>query len=226
MASHATDVVNKLIQLAQTQQQTIQQLQQQSQQNTGNADATVDAATLQSADQFLASNPAPTPAPAGTSPSPSSPAGTSAPPQSGALPAGATAAATAPSGVTAATGTFPPTGATPGAVPPAAGATQPATGNSLTAINTPQGQVLATPDGKALYTNAGGPQDVAKWPPYIVPNVPTGLPGLNVTQTASGQQATYNGNPLFTFSGDQPGQVNGQGQPGWQPVVVGTVTNP
>lgn len=51
------------------------------------------------------------------------------------------------------------------------------------------------------------------WPP-LMSAAPTG-PGLSgkltVLNDVNGNQVAYNGHPLYTFTGDHPGQVTGQG---------------
>jgi Secreted repeat of unknown function len=54
------------------------------------------------------------------------------------------------------------------------------------------------------------------WPPVLstsMPSVSTKLPGtFSLLNDANGSQVTYNGHPLYTYSGDSaPGQANGQG---------------
>lgn len=65
------------------------------------------------------------------------------------------------------------------------------------------------------------------WPPLLSTSAPsTGepLPGkLAVVKTANGSQVSYNGHPLYTYSGDSaPHQANGQGVAGkWWVATVG-----
>jgi predicted lipoprotein with Yx(FWY)xxD motif len=66
------------------------------------------------------------------------------------------------------------------------------------------------------------------WPPLLDPSgTPTGpasLPGhLGVVGDANGAQVTYNGHPLYTYSGDsKPGDTTGQGVRGvWFVVTPG-----
>jgi predicted lipoprotein with Yx(FWY)xxD motif len=53
----------------------------------------------------------------------------------------------------------------------------------------------------------------ALWPPLLA-SAPTGSGNggvLAVVHTGNGEQVTYNGHFLYTFAGDSPGQVTGQG---------------
>lgn len=57
------------------------------------------------------------------------------------------------------------------------------------------------------------------WPPLLSSGTPTSsasLPGkLGVISDTNGSQATYNGHPIYTFSGDSAaGQTNGEGTGG------------
>jgi predicted lipoprotein with Yx(FWY)xxD motif len=51
------------------------------------------------------------------------------------------------------------------------------------------------------------------WPPLTSPAIAgAGVTGkVAVLRDVNGQQITYNGHPLYTFAGDQAGQVTGQG---------------
>lgn len=86
------------------------------------------------------------------------------------------------------------------------------------------GTVLVDAEGFTLYyfapDEAGEPTCTGgcagTWPPATVSAVPkdTGLPGALGTATSSSgeMQLTYEGWPLYTYSGDaEPGQANGQG---------------
>lgn len=71
-----------------------------------------------------------------------------------------------------------------------------------------------TPDEAGEPTCTGG--CAGTWPPAIVSAVPEdpGLPGKlgTVESPSGGMQLTYDGWPLYTYSGDTaPGQANGQG---------------
>jgi predicted lipoprotein with Yx(FWY)xxD motif len=84
--------------------------------------------------------------------------------------------------------------------------------------------LLTNAQGKTLYYfKADTPTTAActggcasTWPPYLATGTPgsaTTLTGkLAVQTTANGQQVTYNGHMLYTYSGDTaPGQTNGEG---------------
>ena len=86
------------------------------------------------------------------------------------------------------------------------------------------GKVLVDGAGMTLYTFKKDTGSVATctgkcaalWPPLLTKGTPragSGLSGkLGVTTGSGPQQATYNGHPLYTYSGDtKPGQTNGQG---------------
>ena len=70
---------------------------------------------------------------------------------------------------------------------------------------------------------------ISIWPPLLAPNgnAPTSsasLSGsLSILNAANGQQVTYNGHPLYTYSGDQnPGDTNGEGIEGlWHVATPG-----
>ncbi len=120
-----------------------------------------------------------------------------------------TAAATTATGTSAATST-------------AAAPTGPATVKVGTTASL--GKVLVDGAGMTLYTFKKDTGSVATctgkcaalWPPLLTKGTPTAGSGvgggLGVTTGGGPQQATYNGHPLYTYSGDsKPGQTNGQG---------------
>lgn len=61
------------------------------------------------------------------------------------------------------------------------------------------------------------------WPPLTsAAPVAAGLGGkLTVVNDIHGGQVAYNGHPLYTFAGDRPGQVTGQGIQGFSVVTPG-----
>jgi predicted lipoprotein with Yx(FWY)xxD motif len=95
------------------------------------------------------------------------------------------------------------TSTTPGALPIATASVTTSSG-AKTALVTGQGLALYyhTPDtATSVFT------DASTWPPLLAgsgaPTSSTSLPGtLAVLNDANGAQVTYNGHPLYTFSGD------------------------
>ena len=88
-------------------------------------------------------------------------------------------------------------------------------GKSITALVNSQGMTLYynTSDTTSSVCSGGC---ASAWPPVISTSVPSPastLPGtLSLLTDANGSQVTYNGHPLYTYSGDTaPGQVNGEG---------------
>ena len=91
------------------------------------------------------------------------------------------------------------------------------------------GQYLADPNGKPLYiynadtsgtgTCTGG--CLSDWPVYVATstaNLPSGI-GV-ITRSDNGQkQYTYNGKPLYYFTGDTAGKVTGNGVEGFSVAV-------
>jgi predicted lipoprotein with Yx(FWY)xxD motif len=95
-------------------------------------------------------------------------------------------------------------------------ATMTVKGKSITALVNNQGMTLYynTSDTASSVVCSGG--CASAWPPVLSTSVPspvTALPGtLSLLTDANGSQVTYNGHPLYTYSGDTaPGQVNGEG---------------
>ena len=88
------------------------------------------------------------------------------------------------------------------------------------------GEILVDQAGQALYTDSAD-KPPAKWackggclhlwPALVLPNGQAAashaatLKGLGVVKGPSGRQVTCKGHPLYSFSGDKPGQVKGQG---------------
>lgn len=79
--------------------------------------------------------------------------------------------------------------------------------------------------GKFLCTSAAC---VAAWPPVSASATSTGVSGLGTVRRPDGsEQLDYNGEPLYTFSGDKAaGEANGQGIKAdggtWSAVTVGS----
>ncbi len=95
-------------------------------------------------------------------------------------------------------------------------ATMTVKGKSVTALVNNQGMTLYynTSDTASSVVCSGG--CASAWPPVVSTSVPSpvsALPGtLSLLTDANGSQVTYNGHPLYTYSGDSaPGQVNGDG---------------
>jgi predicted lipoprotein with Yx(FWY)xxD motif len=114
-------------------------------------------------------------------------------------------------------------GASASPTPPKTTTAQPAT---VGVAKTGLGQVLVDSQGRTLYlfqkdsgtTSACTGACATAWPPLRASGQPTAGSGANAsllgtTPRADGNpQVTYNGHPLYTFSGDQKaGDTNGQG---------------
>jgi predicted lipoprotein with Yx(FWY)xxD motif len=107
--------------------------------------------------------------------------------------------------------------------------------------NATYGDILTTISGLALYTlntDHNGQSTctgscLKAWPPLTVAagTTPAGGAGVTgtvaaVTQANGTIQVTYNGSPLYTFAGDSPGQVTGQGVAGFFLVMVVAASPP
>ncbi|HKV57746.1 MAG TPA: hypothetical protein VJO32_05670 [Ktedonobacteraceae bacterium] len=108
-----------------------------------------------------------------------------------------------------------PTASTSGSALSIKTATMTVKGKSITALINSQGMTLYynTSDTTSSVCSGGC---ASSWPPLVsstVPSTAATLPGtLSLFTDANGSQVTYNGHPLYTFSGDTaPGQVNGDG---------------
>ena len=138
-------------------------------------------------------------------------------------------------------GSTPPTATAPSAA--SSGAATVRVANALVVGKTEA--ILTNADGLPLYYYGADPagksfvsgQLADLWPP-LTSAAPTGagLGGrLTVVKDAHGSQVAYNGHPLYTFTYDLPGQVNGQdfqdffvATPGMAPIATspGTVPAP
>jgi predicted lipoprotein with Yx(FWY)xxD motif len=102
------------------------------------------------------------------------------------------------------------------------------TGASATVgvANTSLGSILVNSNGRTLYlfrADVGAKSActgacAAAWPPLVATSKPTAGNGLTasklgtISRSDGSQQVTYNGHPLYLFSGDKkPGDVTGQG---------------
>ncbi len=101
-------------------------------------------------------------------------------------------------------------------------------GSLTTVLTDSQGLTLyyLTTDSATSSTCTGSCASI--WPPLLhtsgTPTLAPGIPGtLAVIQDQNGAQVTYNGHPLYTYSGDtKPGEANGQGLLGtWFVVTPG-----
>ena len=92
------------------------------------------------------------------------------------------------------------------------------------------GKILVDGAGRTLYlfeadTGTASTCDGAcasAWPPLTTSGKPTAGPGVSAAKLGTAKRSdgtsevTYNGHPLYTFSGDSaPGQTNGQGSNGF-----------
>ena len=97
---------------------------------------------------------------------------------------------------------------------------------TLNVATTSLGQILIDAEGRTLYlflkdtgtTSTCDGQCATTWPALIATGTPTGGLGVEASKIGTsmrsdgGTQVTYNGHPLYTFSGDTaPGNTNGQG---------------
>jgi predicted lipoprotein with Yx(FWY)xxD motif len=136
----------------------------------------------------------------------------------GLVPAAVIAAACGSSSTTSSTTTT--KGTTASSAAPAAAPT------IKTATNAKFGTILVDGQGRTLYTLTNNGKAVACtstactaiWPPLLLPsgqNSVTAGPGVSNVATVSangGQQVTFNGTPLYRFSGDaSAGSANGDG---------------
>lgn len=108
-----------------------------------------------------------------------------------------------------------PTPATTGAAVTLKTATMTVKGKSITALVNSSGMTLYynTSDTSSSVCSGGC---ASAWPPVVSTSAPGSvatLPGtLSLLTDANGSQVTYNGHPLYTYSGDSaPGQINGEG---------------
>ncbi|MCL2730009.1 MAG: hypothetical protein FWE15_08295 [Actinomycetia bacterium] len=108
-------------------------------------------------------------------------------------------------------------------VPRAAATTSSAT---VTAKSGPLGTILVNSKGDTLYvfqadkssTSTCNGNCAKQWPPLTTSGTPTAGSGVNSSKLSTStrsdgtKQVTYNGHPLYTFTGDsKAGQMNGQG---------------
>lgn len=136
--------------------------------------------------------------------------------------AGIGLAAVAAGGITAAVAT----GSAAGSTPPAASAPAAGPASAMATVRTEQAlvggkteSILVNDRGLPLYFYR--PDSATKslvsgalavlWPPLTSAAPAAGVSKLTVINNAHGGQVAYNGHLLYTFTGDQPGRVTGQG---------------
>jgi len=198
--------------------------------NSSTTTSTADTGTTSATHSTVSST---TPATPSTTPATRSSARTSVPSSS---------ATTRPSAAVSITGpkTSTPAPVAPATTPPAlATTTAPSTGTVVSSLNTASyGDIVTDGAGRTLYlytpddsksspqcTSAGG--CAATWPPLNTSGIPKAEGGVQQGLLGSEDgQVTYNGHPLYDYSGDSgPGQTNGEGAGGiWY--VVSTSGNP
>jgi predicted lipoprotein with Yx(FWY)xxD motif/plastocyanin len=127
-----------------------------------------------------------------------------------------------------AAGTTPsPASGSPAASAAPSGAAASSMADAVTVAQASVGAYLAGPDGRALYVfekDSGGQsactgQCATTWPPFTLPSGATVAPASGVggtfatiTRQDGSSQVTYDGAPLYYYSGDQKaGDINGQG---------------
>jgi predicted lipoprotein with Yx(FWY)xxD motif len=145
----------------------------------------------------------------------------------GALAAAATVAAcSSAASSTAAAPAASPTGASPAAASPAGSGASSSGGTVITTAKSSEGTVLASSSGRAVYLWAKDTGDMSNcngacagaWPPVTTTGTATASGGAKasdigtITRSDGTKQVTYDGHPLYYFSGDSgPGTASGQG---------------
>ncbi len=123
----------------------------------------------------------------------------------------------------------------PSATTASAKPTPAAAGGTVQVVNVPsKGNILADAQGRTLYhfdNDTTGKSNcestcATTWPPlkFTGTGNPTGASGLTtITRTDGSKQVAFNGEPLYTYSGDTAaGQANGDGFAGKWHVVKAT----
>jgi predicted lipoprotein with Yx(FWY)xxD motif len=145
----------------------------------------------------------------------------------GAVAAAATVAAcSSAASSTAAAPAASPTGASPAAASPAGSGASSSGGTVITTAKSSEGTVLASSSGRAVYLWAKDTGDMSNcngacagaWPPVTTTGTATASGGAKasdigtITRSDGTKQVTYDGHPLYYFSGDSgPGTASGQG---------------
>jgi predicted lipoprotein with Yx(FWY)xxD motif len=115
--------------------------------------------------------------------------------------------------------------ATAGIAATAQAQVRPATASSATVVQVASrsgfGKILVTVGkGRALYENPSGCNASCQtiWPPLLMPKgttTPKGAKCLGTAKLGKRLQVTYNGQPLYTFTGDSGHSVKGNGVAGF-----------
>ncbi|HVB72700.1 MAG TPA: hypothetical protein VNE38_04015 [Ktedonobacteraceae bacterium] len=122
---------------------------------------------------------------------------------------------TGPYGVSTGGGQTPTATAVSGSAATIKTATMSIKGQSATVLTNAQGMTLYYRTSDTLTSVCSG-SCASSWPPLVsttTPGTASALPGsLALLSDTNGSQVTYNGHPLYTFSGDSaPGQASGEG---------------
>ena len=149
----------------------------------------------------------------------------------GAVAAAATVAAcSSAASSTAAAPAASPTGASPAAASPAGGGASSSGGTVITTAKSSAGTFLTNGSGRAVYLWAKDTGDMSNcngacagaWPPVTTTATATASGGAKasdigtITRSDGTKQVTYDGHPLYYFSGDSgPGTASGQGSDGF-----------
>jgi predicted lipoprotein with Yx(FWY)xxD motif len=94
------------------------------------------------------------------------------------------------------------------------------------ATRAPFGKILTTVKGLSLYEHPNGACDAScrtVWPPLLMPTgatVPKGATCLATAALGKKLQVTYDGQRLYTFTGDSGTSVNGNGLDGFKVAKV------
>ena len=149
----------------------------------------------------------------------------------GAVAAAATVAAcSSAASSTAAAPAASPTGASPAAASPAGGGASSSGGTVIETATSSAGTFLTNGSGRAVYLWAKDTGDMSNcngacagaWPPVTTTGTATASGGAKasdigtITRSDGTKQVTYDGHPLYYFSGDSgPGTASGQGSDGF-----------
>ena len=102
--------------------------------------------------------------------------------------------------------------------------TKPVVNSVLSTAVVDGGPAFISSSQRTVYTFNGDTTNVSNctgqcaaiWPPVAPPVTTLAAPWASFTRTDGSMQLSYNGQPLYTFTGDtQPGQANGNGLNGF-----------